>query len=50
MGKGLEQTFLTGASNLLMSLGHTERRRVVLGDTLKTQTPTETDEHKKGFK
>ena len=39
-------------SNLLASLGHTERR-VVLGHTLYTRTLTKTDEQKKkggGFK
>ena len=29
-------TFLAGMSNLLVSLGHTGRRRVVLGHTLNT--------------
>ena len=41
----------TGVSNLLVSLGHTGRRRVALGHTLYTQTLTETDEQKKnGFR
>ena len=39
-----------GVSNFLASLGHTGRRRVVLGHTLNTQTLTKTEEHKKGFK
>ena len=34
-------------SNLLGSLGHTGRRRVVLGHTLNTQTVMKTDEQKK---
>ena len=36
-----------GVSNLLASLGHTERRRVVLGHTLNTQTLMKTDGQKK---
>ena len=35
---------LTGASKLLASLGHTGRRRVVLGHTWNMQTLTNTDE------
>ena len=38
-----------GVSNLLVSLGHTGRRRVVLGHTLNTQTLTKSDEQKKKF-
>ena len=38
-----------GVSNLLVSLGHTGRRRVVLGHMLNTQTLTKTDEQKKRF-
>ena len=34
-------------SDLLASLGHTGRRRVVLGYTLNTQTLTKTDNQKK---
>ena len=41
---------LSGVSKLLASLGHTGRRRVVLGHTLTTQTLMKTDEQKKGFK
>ena len=37
---------LAGVSNLLASLGHTGRRRVVLGQTLNTQTLTKTGEQK----
>ena len=40
-------------SNLLVSLGHTGSRRVVLGHTLNTQTLMKTDKqkkNKKGFK
>ena len=40
----------TGVSPLLASLGHTGRRRVVLGHTLNTQTLAKTDEQRKGFK
>ena len=36
-----------GVSNLLASLGHTGRRRAVLGYPLSTQTLTKTDEQKK---
>ena len=39
-----------GLSNLLVSLGHTIRRRVVLGHALNTQTLTKTDEQEKGYK
>ena len=39
-----------GVSNLLVSLGHTGRRRIVLGYTLNTQTLMKTDEQKKGFR
>ena len=40
-----------GVSNHLTSLGHTGRRRDVLGHTLNTQTLMKTDEQKKkGFK
>ena len=38
---------LAGASNLLASLGHARRRRVVLGHILNTQTLMKTDEQKK---
>ena len=38
---------LAGVSNLLVSLGHTGRGRVVLGHTLNIQTLTKTDEQKK---
>ena len=38
---------LAGLSNLLASVGHTGRRRVVLGHTLNSQTLTKTDEQKK---
>ena len=41
---------LAGVSNLLASLGHTRRRRVVLGHTLNTQTLMKTDEQKNPFK
>ena len=37
---------LAGVSNLLESLGHTGRRRAVLGHTLNTQTLMKTDEKK----
>ena len=43
------QNGLKGVSNLLASLGHTGRRRVVLGHILNTQTLTKTDEQKKRF-
>ena len=36
-------------SDLLVSLGHTEGRRVVLGPTLNTQTLIKTDEQKKFY-
>ena len=39
-----------GVSNLLASLGHTGRRRVVLAHTLNTQTLMKTGEQKKSFK
>ena len=35
---------MPGASRLLVALGHTGRRRVVLGHTLNTQTLTKPDE------
>ena len=38
---------LAGMSNLLASLGHTVRRRVVLSHTLNTQTLMKTDEQKR---
>ena len=38
---------VAGVSNLLVSLGHTGRRRVVLGCTLNTQILTKTDKQKK---
>ena len=38
---------IPGVFNLLASLGHTGRRRVVLGHTLNTQTFMKTDEQKK---
>ena len=41
---------LAGVSNLLASLGHTGRRRVVLGHTLNTQTLMKADEQQTGFK
>ena len=44
---------IPGVSKLLASLGHTGRRKVVLGHKLNTQTLTKTDEQKKkkkGFK
>ena len=37
---------LVGLSNLLASLSHTGKRRVVLGHTLNTQTLIKTDEQK----
>ena len=37
-------------SSLLVSRGHTEERRVVLGHTLNPQTLTKTDEQEQGFK
>ena len=37
----------SGMSDLLVSLGHTGRRRVVLGHTLTAQTLVKTDEQKK---
>ena len=43
----MPQMCLLGLSNLLASLGHTRRRRVVSGHTLNTQTLTKTDEQKK---
>ena len=46
----LNTCLLVVVSNLLVSLGHTGRRRVVLGHMLNTQTLTKTDEQKKGFK
>ena len=40
----------SGVSDLLASLGHTGKRRVVLGHILNTQTLMKTDEQKKkGF-
>ena len=44
---GLFQNSLPGVSKLLASLGHTGRRRVVLGHTLNIQTLMKTDEQKK---
>ena len=41
---------LPGVSNLLASLGHTGRRRVVLGHPLNTQTLMKTGVQKEGFK
>ena len=38
---------VAGVSNLLASLGHTGRRRIVLGHTLNTQTLMKIDEQKK---
>ena len=38
---------LSGVSTLVASLGHTRRRRVVLGHTINTQTLRKPDEHKK---
>ena len=40
----LNTCLLLVVSNLLVSLGHTGRRRVVLGHMLNTQTLTKTDE------
>ena len=51
-GKGerrISETLDTGVSNLLVSLGHTGRRRVALGYILNTQTLTKIDEQKKRF-
>ena len=41
---------LAGVSNLLVCLGLTGRRRVVLGHTLNTQTLTKPDEQRNGIK
>ena len=41
---------LEGLLNLLESLGHNGRRRVVLSHILNIQTLIKTDEQKKGFK
>ena len=40
----------TGVSKLLASLGHTGRRRVVLGHTLNTPTLRKTEKQKNSFK
>ena len=46
-----EDDIVPGMPNLLESLGHTGRRRVVLGHTLNIQTLMKTGEQKKkGFK
>ena len=45
---GLCESSRAGDSKLLVSPGHTGRRRVVLGHTLHTQTLTKTDEQEKG--
>ena len=45
-----ETQALIRVSKLLGSLGHTGRRRAVLGHTLNTQTLMKTDEQKRGFK
>ena len=47
LANSITNGFLAGVSNLLASLGHTGRRKVVLGHTLNTQTLTKTDEQKK---
>ena len=46
---GKEGQYTAGMSKLLASLGHTGRRRVVLGHMLNTQTLTKANEKKKEF-
>ena len=44
-----EDDVVPGMPNLLESLGHTGRRRVVLGHTLNIQTLTKPNEQKERF-